>query len=568
MIPHTIITSIEELAAIEFSNEPMAVDTETAGLYGKICLVQLYQASWDKVLLIHLPDEFTIATLMYKLGSLPKVIFQNASYDLSIVGRMNIKKPLPNLVDTLYLARLAFPKKSTFTLDACYSYALKFNPYAESGIDKKIMQKADWSKDITADMIEYACIDVFYLIDLYDIIKIKEGSNSYKIDINTLKDCLEWQDNGVPVCKKELKLVRAELEEQLENIDLPESLNINSWKQVRAHLDTDESNGHFLKVLNLKGNKDCGEIIKKRSIIKKLSFIKTYEGYEHNDYRVPGIFAPSARSGRLTCKRENLQQWMRVFKRLVQARPGKILIYSDFDGLEMRAIAARIGDPALMKILAEGLSPHDYVAEMVFGKGFTPEHRRIAKTMNFLLLYGGGIAMLQAALADQADLLVSFEQAKSYKQGWINLFWRIAEWHEAGFSAHRHKKIWRTPLGREYVGKLGMDQLNIQIQGMGAEVAKLGRLYAAKELTSLGLDENGIMCNFKHDDYLYEVDDDPIIIHEYCRIVGENMAKAWQKVCSMPDVTHEIPMPISVDAGYRLDTIDSTGSEYNFSMVG
>jgi len=37
-------------------DEPLYFDTETAGLYGKVCLAQFYQKSWTKAILVRYPE--------------------------------------------------------------------------------------------------------------------------------------------------------------------------------------------------------------------------------------------------------------------------------------------------------------------------------------------------------------------------------------------------------------------------------------------------------------------------------------------------------------------------------
>lgn len=565
-----MLLDISEVSILEdmIMPEPIAADCETAGLYGEIKLIQLYQKSWDRVLLIKVEDALTLAYLKHVLSAATAIIFHNASYDMSCFQNDGVKWIPDQLQDTFLLSRLAFPRQQSFSLDNCFNYALKMQPYLDAGLVKKEQQHVDWSEDLSPDNIEYACIDVFYLVDLYDVVVAQKDTNSYRLDIKCLRDCLEWQGNGIPVDDTEVNMARQRLQSKIDNINLPDSLNVNSWQQVRKYLDSTESDKLYLKTEALKGNTKADKVITKRLTMKELSFVNAYaKAAEANNGRVKGIFAPTARSGRLTCKNENLQQWPRKLKHLVKCKPGRVLLYSDFDSLEMRCIAALIGDPVLLKILREGLGPHDYVAARMFGENYTEEQRRVAKTENFLLLYGGGIGMLQQMLILQADLLFSFDEVKQFKKDWLDLFSTIKDWHSDGFDDHRDKKLWKTPFGRHYLGKLGTDQLNLQIQGMGAEVAKMGRLFTRRRMEEEGIVDDVLMCSLKHDDYLYEMDDDPVLYEKASMCLALGMQEAWAKMMGLKCIkAPDLDMPIEVDVGKQLSTIDGDGSLYKIRI--
>lgn len=569
-VPYKVITTVEEISALAdmIIDKPLAIDSESANLYGATQLIQLYQKHWAEVIIVHTSDEFAKKLVMTLADLASEVVFHNASYDISVfmdADDMTFTEDfLDKVTDTLYLSRLYYTKAKHFSLDKCFLYCLGFDPYKSVGIDKKLMQKKDWSKDVNHLEYTYAATDVYYLLDLLDEVSVVKRTKSYRLDIATLKDCFSWQGNGVPVSKDKITLVRQDLESQIADVPLPEDLNINSWQQVRRFLDSDESDKLFLKSEALRGNVDAGNITKKRTLIKRVSFLNVYD--RSDDALVRGVFAPLARSGRLTCKHENLQQWPRELKKIIVAPEGKKLLFTDFDALEMRCIAALIKERVLLKILRGGHSPHDYVAKGMFGKGFTQEQRRVAKTENFLLLYGGGIAMLQSMLILQADLLYSFDEVSEFKRAWLELFEDIAEWHERGFNDHRHKIPWKTPYGREYLGNLGTDQLNLQIQGMGSEVAKTARLLAKDEITKAKLDEHVKMVSTKHDDYLYVVDDNPDVYEQTAEIVGTSMHKAWTIMMGMSAIKEpDVEMPIIVDVGTDLEFLEKT-PDYRFKI--
>ena len=62
-IPYKMATLQEVQAAID-SSVPVAFDTETKGLYGKICLAQFYQPHWPEAMLVHMPCQVTLAAML------------------------------------------------------------------------------------------------------------------------------------------------------------------------------------------------------------------------------------------------------------------------------------------------------------------------------------------------------------------------------------------------------------------------------------------------------------------------------------------------------------------------
>jgi DNA polymerase I-like protein with 3'-5' exonuclease and polymerase domains len=166
------------------------------------------------------------------------------------------------------------------------------------------------------------------------------------------------------------------------------------------------------------------------------------------------------------------------------------------------------------------------------------------------LLYGGGWVMLQGILIKDADIYIPEIELKAIIRKWKNLWRVIKAWHEAGISAWRHKTLWSTPLGRKYVGKMMTDQLNIQISGFGAEVAKLAMHYMYPKLKEI---PGAMLVNFIHDSYLVECDieDAPAI----AKIMGEAMQEAWVEGCKLVKVK-DLPMPINVRWGYNWGRIE------------
>lgn len=552
------------LESINFDDEPVAFDTETCGLYGKIRLAQFYQASWDKVKLVNYPNPFELAAKLDEA----KQIMHNAHYDIACVQANSGTRYEPKTYeDTFYLSRLHFYNKEKFSLDAVMTYVLGYDPYDKMGIDKAVMQKINWDIPVLAhNQKVYAAIDVYFLLDVYDVVKGHEDDTSYKLDMLSLHYALDFQNNGMPVLRDEVPKVYKENLAEIEGYNMP--INVNSYQQVRPYIGSNNSDALGLATLALQGNDRAKNVNTVRKLIKQNSFLNKFSVNE--DY-IYGKFLPSARSGRFTSKDQNLQQIPRKLKKVFgfDTESGKVLLYSDYAQLEMRCIAAITGEKRMDKILREGGDLHNFTTEMIFGKDYEDKQRQIAKTANFNLLYGGGVNMFRNILIKDAGLLLPEAEVATVKKKWLNLWPAIANWQKAAGNAWRHGKAWQTPFGRRYTAKLMTDQCNIMNQGFGAEVAKLAMHYMMPVIEEEWADKGVALCDFVHDSYIFECPADEEIYVPLAEFVAECMQRAWfEAVRTGVDLkVRDLPMPVDVFVGYNWGRIEKDYI-YKFQLEG
>ena len=554
----------KKLQDVEFDlSKPVMFDTETCGFYGRIRLAQFYQEGWGAVVLVDWPDPLMLAMKLDEAH----IVMHDAHYDITTIQTQTTSRFEPKSYScTLLLSRLTLYKQDKFSLDAVMKHVLGEDPYVKAGLTKTIMQKANWDVPVLTETQKlYAAIDVYYLVDVYNAVKESTDTTSYQLDMLTLHYCLDFQNNGFPVLDEEL---HAQYQKNLDEIALENvPINVNSWKQVRPYINSNESDALALAKLTLSGNKQAEQVNKVRKLIKQNSFLAKFDTAVK---RVFGKFRPSARSGRLTSKDQNLQQLPRLLKKIFgyTTDDGRVLIYADYAQLEMRSICVIVGELILAKLLRAGGDVHNYVAEMLFGSGFSKIQRQIAKTCNFNLLYGGGPAMLVSILIKDAMILITEVAAGSYKRKWLKLYPAIAAWQERGISAWRKGIPWATPFGRRYLGKMMTDQLNVQNQGFGAEIAKLALHYMMpklKEYESRGV----ILINFIHDSYIIECPNDPELYEPVAAIVAEAMQRAWfEALRTGKDLKiRDLPMPVDVFVGYNWGRIEEDYL-YNYQLTG
>lgn len=539
------ISSLDDVFCSVKNGQDLAFDTETKGKYGKIQVAQFYQRGWDSVLVVLNPCPYTLMGYLTQLKE--NLIMQNASYDVSTIQRQTGTRFCPNnFDDTLLLGRIHWPAIDSYTLDVLMFLTLDYDPYIKAGINKKQMQKANWDNP-SHEQLTYGSIDVFHLLDVYDKVKAHKNSFIYKLDHSMLEKTFDWQNNGLVVNRTRLDAMRFNTEQELKKIHMP--INANSWQQVRKWLGVDQSDALALLTFALRDNNERAyNIIRVRKLRKLLSFLDKFE-----KDAIYGIFAPLARSGRYTCDQQNLQQLPRATKSLFQTT--RKTMFSDYAQLELRSITAITGEPAMYNVFKEYGDVHLQTAQ----DNNSP--RQNAKTINFNALYGGGAGMMQSIFIKDLEVyLPKYEVAKAL-HNWKNRYRAIAAWQEKGIRDHRAGRLGSTASGRKYRGNLMTDQLNIENQGTGAEVAKLAMHYMYDDMKALDCH----LCNFVHDSYILDVPDDKSIWEQASKRKAEAMQEAWFEVIQQCKVK-DVPMPIEIYVGNNWGDIEKGEYDYEYKV--
>lgn len=553
-------SSLAELAAQLEPGQELCCDTETVGLYGKIRLFQAYAPNLDGVHLVEWPSPFELAVFINNYDTK----WHNAHYDFTTLQEHSSTSWRPKeFDDTLLLARLAMYTMDEYSYDVVVSVVLGYDPYKEQGLDKKALQKSTWGLALTEDQLLYAATDVYHMPLVFEAVKSVKDSVSYKLDMLTLRRCLQFQHVGLPVDQTRLGALLAKTQSDLDDMRMP--INVNSWQQTRSYLDCTESDDLALARMSLEGNERAANVRKARKLGKLISFLKKFDSE-----RIYGKFKPAARSGRLTCADQNLQQLPRKSKSVFGFHPdeGKVLIYADFAQLELRTICAIVSCTAMEELFRKGEDLHGFTAAMLFGEDWKPEQRQLSKTYNFSFLYGGGINMLISILIKTANVLLTEQQGNRDRNRWRSLWKEIYVWQEKGISKWRKGLPGSTPLGRRYTAQMMTDQLNIENQGAGAEVSKLALHYFGETLDKYA-DQGVALCNFIHDSYIVEAPNDPAIYQPVATALAKAMQEGWFELSKCLAIK-DLPMPVEVKVGYNWGDIESKEVEdlWTYTLEG
>lgn len=222
-----------------------------------------------------------------------------------------------------------------------------------------------------------------------------------------------------------------------------------------------------------------------------------HDGVLHSDYN------QSVRSGRMSCRNPNAQQLDGRVKKLIHPSPGYSILSCDYSQIEYRLIVHYTQDPRGIKAYNEdpNIDYHQWVADILGCK------RRPAKTINFMLGFGGGKRKTTRTLAAMADLDMHGDTpevaaSKLYNNYHANLpgLRRTSSYAESvarsrGYVRNIAGRHLHLPLTRAHVG------FNRIVQSSAADIMKERAVALHAECESLGCRIIGLV----HDDFVIEV---------------------------------------------------------------
>ena len=405
----------------------------------------------------------------------------------------------------------------------------------------KEQQRSDWSKpELSKEQLEYAATDVEVLLELDQILdqKISKANlkASYILECQALPAMAQMWRIGLPWNAQALQTYKEDKafdvqhmgDEFIRELDssLPEGeklprnedgtfnlrpkdtgairlgtkkyagFNIKSSKQllnkltlILGYTPTDNNGKPSVGKEALRRAAADSETIqtlvewkkkeKRRQMAQSIQEKMADDGFVRASYMQLG-----AETGRMSSLKPNNQQIPRdkEFRSCVEAPEGWKIVDADFSQMELRLAAALANDINMIQAFKEGADLHDYTAEKMGCD------RQIAKSANFGLLYGAGVEGLRNYAGAQG-VLMSQEQAKTVRDGWLNTYFGIKEWQQENQDKVRSTeddewpeiRVPVTNMRRYLKGDLNRVTVrcNTPIQGAGAAILKcaLGNIW-------------------------------------------------------------------------------------------
>jgi len=221
-------------------------------------------------------------------------------------------------------------------------------------------------------------------------------------------------------------------------------------------------------------------------------------------------------TGRLSSSSPNLQnipvrsELGREIRAAFVAAPGHLLLSADYSQIELRILAHLSGDPVLTEAFRRGEDIHSRTAQEVFGVApfaQTAEHRRVAKVINFGVIYGlSAFGLAQQLGIDQKEaakfIAAYFERYRGVKEF---LDRQIAETRQTGIAKNLFGRVRPIPeinspqpALRSFAERTAM---NTPMQGAAADLIKLAMIELDPRLAA---DFESRMILQVHDELLFE----------------------------------------------------------------
>lgn len=255
-------------------------------------------------------------------------------------------------------------------------------------------------------------------------------------------------------------------------------------------------------------------------------------------------------TGRLSSSDPNLQnipirtQEGRAIRSAFIAPPGSVLLSADYSQIELRLLAHMGEVPRLCEAFIKDQDIHTATAIELFGNEgdgqVSDEKRRMAKTINFGLVYG----MSAYGLAKRLE--ISNFEAKSYMDLYFNRYQGVREHMDQVIECARSHGYVETLMGRRcYVPEISNKNRNLRelaertatnapLQGSAADLIKMAMIRLSNSLNHSQLKSKMILQ--VHDELVLEVPDQEL--EQVKPLVREAMENAMS-----------LKVPLKVDMG-------------------
>lgn len=532
-----IIRSVEDL--VELSNrirsaeEPVAVDTETSGLFPMEDKVVGFSLAFTEDEGYYIPANhrnspnvpFRLVQQLFMLLAKKRLIFHNARFDTEMVYT-NYGIKLPIFADTQAMAYIAcFPRLALKEIMADFfnEDTKEFEELLEDKYGKQWKAKGYTAADLDPeDISDYAIKDPRFTYKLFNALKdeMKNYSSIWKLELNIIPMVAQMNLEGLYIDKDFLRDLSAKAKERVG--EYVTSMRAVAGPDFEPNSSRQVSNVIFNKLglpvmkKTKKGAPSadaevmeqlqymhpfCKDIMEYRSMSKfisgyldKIPDIVDYTGLLYANFKSIG-----ADSGRFTCpgttnwqqrdvavnlQNQPVNEEFEVRKAYV-APEGYVWVKADFSQIEYRIMNNLAGETNAIDKFKAGADFHSITARMMLDLPddhvLTRDERQIGKVLNFGISYGMHVSTV-AKMTGHTEA----EAQKLYDKYFAALP-RLEAFIEYCKNTVRKKKIAKTAFGRvrklEWEGlpsKVAEDTIkkgfNTTVQGTSADCLKMAML--------------------------------------------------------------------------------------------
>lgn len=502
-------------------------------------------------------------------------IGHNLKYDLIILENEGIGINGP-LLDTMIASYLLNPNKPNHSLE---EVSFEYLSYRKKTFMEVLKKRGSFAEVPLEEAVSYACTDAGLALELKKVLfaELREHNLEelyFSIEMPLIPVLAGMERTGVRIDPDKLAGISKELEREIEGITrriyflAGEEFNINSPKQLGRILfhslglqpGKKTKTGYSTEMSVLEELADTHEL--PREVLAYRSLAKLQTTYidvlptliNKKTGRIHTSFNQTVTStGRLSSSEPNLQnipvkgEWGKRIRETFIADKGHLLLSADYSQVELRVLAHLSKDPGLIDAFRKDLDIHSRTAAEIFGipiEKVTPDIRRVAKTVNFGVIYGISPFGLSETLS------ISGNDARKYIEQYFQRHPGVREYIDRSIEDARNKGYVSTLFGRKRsipeilsrnmtVRQQGERlAMNSPIQGSAADIIKIAMINIARRLRENTLKAKMILQ--VHDELLFEFP--PEELQALTGIVRMEMEGA---------ITLSVPLKVEIHSGHN-----------------
>ena len=589
---HIINTTpaLDELMSRLSATKSFAFDTETTGLnpmsaqlvglsfspargeayyipVGHVCLEQITQLPMTQVIDRIKP--------ILEDASLTKLA-HNGKYDMTVLGENGIT--VNNLTfDTMVAAYLLCEKSLSLKTLAFSKLNVEMTPISEligSGAKQLTM-----SQVAIKQAADYACADADITGQLAELLSTELHQQGLwqlfsEVEMPLVPVLLHMERNGIALDTALLREMSQQLGEQLIkleteifssvghqfNINSPQQLGLVLFEELKLPAARKGKNKYSTEASVLEELSHDYPIA--RLILNQRQLTKLKSTYID---ALPGLINPKTgrvhtsfnqtrtATGRLSSSEPNLQnipirgEMGRQIRQAFIAPQGSRLLGGDYSQIDLRALAHLSQDPGLLGAFQRDEDIHAATAAQLYGvdtSQVTPDMRRLAKTVNFGVIYG----MSEYGLEQATEL--SREEAAQFIAAYFEKYAKVKQYLEATKEQARKTGYVQTILGRRrFIPEINSSNrqireaaermaINMPVQGTSADIIKVAMINLCREMDRQRLKSKMLLQ--VHDELVFEAPEEEV--ETMRQLVPEIMSTALKL---------SVPLKVDINTGHN-----------------
>jgi len=581
-------SALDEMLNRLLSTKSFAFDLETTSLdamsaqlvgislspaAGEAYYIPVGHVGWGQVEQLPLAQVLDSLKPLMEAPDLAKTA-HNSKYDMTVLAEYGVT--VSNLTfDTMLAAHLLNEKSLGLKALAFSRLGIEMTPItALIGSGAKQLSMSQVEVNQAAD---YACADADMTLRLTELLKPelhRQGLWSLfaEVELPLVPVLISMERNGVALDTDLLRQMSHRLGEQLLKLEAEiynwagHQFNINSPQQLGAVLFQElklpsarkTKSGYSTDASTLEELRGVHPIIESILEYRQLAKIKsTYidalpillnpkTGRVHTSFN-----QARTATGRLSSSEPNLQnipvrgETGKQVREAFIAPPGSCLLAGDYSQIDLRVLAHLSQDKSLLGAFLQDEDIHAATAARLFGiaaSQVTPDMRRLAKTVNFGVIYG----MSDYGLEQATEL--SRDEATQFISSYFAQHTGVEQYLEATKQQARKTGYVQTLLGRRrYLPEINSSNrqvreaaermaINMPVQGTSADVIKVAMINLSQEMQKRRLKSKMLLQ--VHDELIFEVPQGEI--EEMRQLVPATMSTA---------VKLSVPVKVDIKTG-------------------